>query len=180
MVRLVSYARLPHGFWKDWRKRVKALNPQAYRGRNHPRRGFNKPYLQGDEFDAVMNHNFSFACDEYFARDKTRIKASRFDRLLAQLREAYPACVAPAMQNLIDSHDTARFASHIVNGDRLDYRLFDDAYHPRQSRAENIDFDTGKPTAQQRRVQKLFVLFQMTYLGAPMIYYGDEAGVGSQ
>jgi glycosidase len=64
-----------------------------------------------------------------------------------------------------------------VNGDRLDYRLFDDAYHPRQSRAENIDFDTGKPTAQQRRVQKLFVLFQMTYLGAPMIYYGDEAGM---
>jgi len=169
---------LPHGFWKDWRKQVKSLNAQAYIvGEIIRDVDFNKPYLQGDEFDAVMNYNFAFACDEYFARDQTHIKASQFDRLLAQLREAYPACVAPAMQNLIDSHDTARFASHIVNGDRLDYRLFDDAYHPRQSRAVNVDFDTRKPDAQERRMQKLFVLFQMTYLGAPMIYYGDEAGM---
>jgi cyclomaltodextrinase len=169
---------LPHGFWKDWRGLVKSINPQAYIVAEIIRDvDFNKPYLQGDEFDAVMNYNFAFACDEYFAREKTRIKTSEFDRLLSELRDAYPACVAPAMQNLIDSHDTARFASHIVNRDRLDYRRFDDCYHPRQSRAENPAFDTRKPNAQERRIQKLFVLFQMTYLGSPMIYYGDEAGM---
>jgi glycosidase len=169
---------LPHGFWKDWRKLVKSINPEAYLvGEIIRDVAFNKAYLQGDEFDAVMNYNFAFACDEYFARDKTRIKAGQFDGLLAQLREAYPACVAPVMQNLIDSHDTARFASHIVNGDRLDYRYFDESYHPHQSRGNNRDFDTRRPGGRARRVQKLFVVFQMTYLGAPMIYYGDEAGM---
>lgn len=49
-------------------------------------------------------------------------------------------------------------------------------YH-RWSRAEHGEYDTRKPTAQERRAQKLFTLFQMTYPGAPMIYYGDEAGM---
>jgi glycosidase len=34
-----------------------------------------------------------------------------------------------------------------------------------------------KPNDRERRVQRLVVLFQVTYLGAPMVYYGDEAGM---
>ena len=79
------------------------------------------------------------------------------------------------MQNLFGSHDTARLASHAVNRDRLNYRDFDDSYHPRDSRAPL--FDTRKPNDHERALQRLFVLFQMTYLGAPMIFYGDEAGL---
>ncbi|MBM4162812.1 MAG: alpha-amylase, partial [Ignavibacteria bacterium] len=35
----------------------------------------------------------------------------------------------------------------------------------------------AKPTAGARQIQKLILLFQMTYVGAPMIYYGSEAGM---
>jgi glycosidase len=167
---------VPHGFWKDWRALVKSINPEAYLVAENIRDvAFNVPYLEGDEFDAVMNYNFAFACDEYFFRDTTRIATSRFDGLLRELREAYPACVAPVQQNLFGSHDTARLASHAVNRDRLDYRAFDETYHPRDSRAPL--FDTRKPNAHERHLHKLFALWQMTYLGAPLVYYGDEAGL---
>jgi cyclomaltodextrinase / maltogenic alpha-amylase / neopullulanase len=167
---------LPHGFWKHWRRTVKAIDPQAYLVAENIRDvAFNVPYLQGDEFDAVMNYNFAFACDEFFFRDRTRITARRFDALLRELREAYPDCVAPVMQNLFGSHDTARLASHALNRDRLDFRGFDETYHPRDSRAPH--FDTRRPDEHARALQRLFVLFQMTYLGAPMVYYGDEAGL---
>ncbi|KNZ33772.1 MAG: hypothetical protein AD742_05000 [Methylibium sp. NZG] len=167
---------LPHGFWKGWRTLVKQVNPQAYLVAENIRDvEFNTPYLQGDEFDAVMNYNFAFACDEFFFRDEQRITATEFDQKLAELRHAYPPCVAPVMQNLFGSHDTARLASHAVNRDKLDYRRFDEAYHPRDSRVPALD--ARKPDAHARALHKLFVLFQMAYLGAPMVYMGDEAGL---
>jgi glycosidase len=167
---------LPHGFWKGWRRLVKAINPRAYLVAEIIRDvGFNVPFLEGDEFDAVMNYNFAFACDEFFFRDRARITASRFDALLRELRDAYPPCVAPVQQNLFGSHDTARLASHAANRDRLVYRDFDGSYHPRAARVGHID--TGPPDAHARALQRLFVLFQMTSLGAPMVYYGDEAGM---
>jgi cyclomaltodextrinase len=187
---------LPHGFWKGWRALVKSINPQAYLVAENIRDvAFNAPYLEGDEFDAVMNYNFAFACDEFFFRDAQRISATEFDRKLKELREAYPPCVAPVMQNLFGSHDTARLASHAVNRDKLDYRSFDETYHPRDSRVRfaaprepsapaaaagsppETPFDPRKPNAAERSLQKLFVLFQMTYLGAPMIFHGDEGGL---
>jgi glycosidase len=167
---------LPHGFWKGWRALVKAINPDAYLVAENIRDvAFNVPYLEGDEFDAVMNYNFAFASDAFFFRDRKRISTSRFDALLRELREAYPACVAPVMQNLFGSHDTARMASHAVNRDRLDYGAFDATYHGHDSRAPHLD--TRKPDDHERTLQRLFVLFQMTTLGAPMVYYGDEAGM---
>jgi len=82
---------VPHGFWKDWRRLVKAINPQAYLVAENIRDvAFNKPFLEGDEFDAVMNYNFAFACDEYFFRDTTRISTSRFDTLLARTPRGLP------------------------------------------------------------------------------------------
>jgi cyclomaltodextrinase len=174
--RLDVAAWLPHRFWRDWRELVKALNPQAYLvAEIIDSVEFNQPYLRGDEFDAVMNYNFAFACDEFFLRDRTRLAAGEFDARLRHLREAYPACVAPVMQNLFGSHDTARLATHAQNRDRFDYRSFDATYHPHGSRAGQAD--TRRPDAHARALQRLLVFFQMTYLGAPMVYYGDEAGL---
>lgn len=42
---------------------------------------------------------------------------------------------------------------------------------------QNPDYKVRAPTAQERRLQRLVVLFQMTYVGAPMVYHGDEAGM---
>jgi len=52
---------IKHNFWKEWRKYVKQINPQAYlTAEIVDSIGVVKPYLQGDEFDAVMNYNLLF------------------------------------------------------------------------------------------------------------------------
>jgi glycosidase len=169
---------IAHPFWKAWRKHVKAINPDAYLTAElvdpPPKL---KPYLQGDEFDGVMNYNFSYACDEFFFQpDIHRISVTTFDRLLRELREAFPDGVAQVSQNLFDSHDTDRLASHIVNRGIGRYRDWG-VYHTLSKPLDNPEYCVRKPDAGDRHLQKLFVLFQMTYVGAPMIYYGDEVGM---
>ncbi len=56
-----------HGFWKDWRKHVKSINPDAYLTAELvlPMEQV-QPFLQGDEFDGEMNYNFAFTSAEFF------------------------------------------------------------------------------------------------------------------
>lgn len=165
-----------HPFWKDWSRNVRSINPQAYlTAEVIDTVEANKPYLQGDEFSAVMNYNFAFACTEFFFPTKDGISPTVFDGKLKTLREAYPAEVAYGMQNLMGSHDTARMASNIVNADLIGFR--DWSAYCDQARGRNPKYDTRAPDAAQRQRQKLAVVFQMTYVGAPMIYYGDEVGM---
>ena len=42
---------------------------------------------------------------------------------------------------------------------------------------DNPNYSPRKPQAEDIELQKLFVIMQMTYVGAPMIYYGDEVGM---
>lgn len=166
-----------HAFWKAWRKHVKSINPEAYLTAEivEPPKD-QLAYLAGDEFDAVMNYNFAFACAEFLVDEKNRITATEFDQRLRELREAYDPCVSYVQQNLFGSHDSNRLASHIVNRDRFRYRLWGDAFN--KSKVEtNPEYDPRKPNAEEIAIQKLFVVFQMTYLGAPMVYYGDEVGM---
>jgi cyclomaltodextrinase len=165
-----------HPFWKAWRQVVKNINPQAYLTAElfDPIEGL-KAYLQGDEFDAVMNYNFAFACADFFVGEKTRIKTSEFDRRLRELREAFPPGVAEVQQNLFSSHDTNRIGSHIVNRDRASWNNWGEYFE--FSKAQGGRYDTRKPTGEELMSQKLFAVFQMTYVGAPMIYYGDEVGM---
>jgi len=166
-----------HKFWKDWRKLVKSINPDAYLTGEvfvDSLKGF-KPYLKGDEFDAVMNYPFLYTCSEYFVNEKHKINTSEFDKLQRELREMYPECVSYVQQNLMDSHDTQRLSSHIVNKNLGLYRKWNE-FHP-LTKAENPEYDTRKPDESEKKIQKLMILFQMAYLGAPMVYYGDEAGM---
>ncbi|HOT97560.1 MAG TPA: glycoside hydrolase family 13 protein [bacterium] len=165
-----------HPFWKEWRQLVKQINPEAYlTAEVIDRIKVLQPYLQGDEFDAVMNYNFAFACVEFFVPDAQRIGVAEFDRRLAELRAAFPAGAAYVMQNLLDSHDTARIASLIVNRGRASYRDWAEFYE--FSKGSNPRMSTRKPGALEKQTQKLLALMQMCYVGAPMIYYGDEAGM---
>lgn len=171
----VAYC-INHAFWKDWRRHVRAINPEAYLVAEIVVSDQNAPYLQGDEFDAVMNYLWTFTCAEFFIETGHSIPPSEFDRRLRAERQAYPDCVAYGMQNLLTSHDTGRIASHIVNRDQLHYRDWN-AYSELTRPRRNPSFDTRRPTATERALHRLMVLFQMTYVGAPMIYYGDEAGM---
>lgn len=165
-----------HQFWKDWRKHVKSINPEAYlTAEVIDPIGILKPYLEGDEFDAVMNYNFAFACADYFIADKTKIKTIEFDKMLKQLREAFPSGVEYVQQNLFDSHDTNRLLSHIVNRDLGKYRDWGKYFG--LSKGDNHNYDTRKPNEREIQIAKLMIIFQMTYVGAPMVYYGDEVGM---
>jgi cyclomaltodextrinase / maltogenic alpha-amylase / neopullulanase len=165
-----------HPFWKKWRKVVKGVNPDAYITAEliDPVPEL-KPYLQGDEFDAVMNYNFAFASSDYFADEKTRISTTEFDRRLQELRDAFPPGVAEVQQNLFGSHDTDRIGSHIVNRDKEHANNWEAYFN--FSKVENGQYDPRKPTLEELASQKLFAVLQMTYVGAPMIYYGDEVGM---
>lgn len=165
-----------HQFWKDWRTQVKSINPEAYlTAEVIDPIDILKPYLEGDEFDAVMNYNFAFACADYFIADKTRVQTSEFDKMLKELRNAFPSGVEYVQQNLFDSHDTNRFLSHIVNKDLGRFRDWGKYFG--LSKGDNPNYDTRKPTANEIQIARLMILFQMTYVGAPMIYYGDEVGM---
>ncbi len=158
---------VPAPFWIDWRKHVKGINSNAYiTGEIW---GIATKYLQGDEWDAVMNYQFAMRAIHYFIDQKRKVPASEFDRQLKELLAAYPRQVDYVMQNLYDSHDTDRLANMIVNPDR-DYNQGDHIQ-------DGAHYDGAKPGASAYRVMKLMATFQMTFLGAPMIWYGDEAGM---
>ena len=164
---------LPHKFWKDWCSYVKSISSDAYLVGEIVT--ISPEYLQGDEFDALMNYPFVYCVSEFFVDNKNRVTASEFDKRLKELRDAYPIDVTMVMQNLIDSHDANRIASAILNPDR-EYRDWGN-YHSSSKIGNNKNYDLRKPNEHEKQVLKLIVLFQMTYIGAPMIYYGDEAGM---
>ncbi|MCK6614211.1 MAG: alpha-amylase [Ignavibacteriaceae bacterium] len=165
-----------HQFWKEWRVHVKSINPEAYLTAEVidtiPEV---QPYLTGDEFDAVMNYNFAFTSAEFFIQKKNKLTASQFDKTLKELRSAFPECVSYVQQNLFGSHDANRIGSHIVNADLGSYRNWGEYFG--LSKGENKNYNPRKPNEEEYAIQKLFAVFQMTYVGAPMLYYGDEAGM---
>jgi cyclomaltodextrinase len=166
-----------HPFWKDWRKWVRSINPNAYLTAElvYPIER-TRPYLKGDEFDATMNYNFAFIVHDFFVQDSTASTVTQFDSKLKELREAFGEGVALNMQNLMNSHDATRLASAVANPDG---KRFGDwgAYFNWSQKSNNRTYNARKPTAEQRQKQKLIIAFQMLYLGSPMFFYGDEAGM---
>lgn len=163
-----------HEFWKDWRKLVKGINPEAYlTAEVIDSVSKVKPYVEGDEFDAVMNYNFGFILADYFIGEN-RMSPSSLDKSLKNLREAFG--VDPLiMMNLFDSHDTNRMASHVVNQQKKKYHNWGEYFG--WSKAENKDYLTRKPNEKERSIQKMILAFMACYPGAPMMYYGTEAGM---
>ncbi len=103
-----------------------------------------------------------------------------FAEMIRERREEYESTVQYALQNLIDSHDTDRLASMIVNGNKHPYHdesRWDYDIGERVSPRHYDGYIVSAPNEQEREIQRLVALFQMTYLGAPMIYYGTEAGM---
>jgi cyclomaltodextrinase / maltogenic alpha-amylase / neopullulanase len=144
-------------FWQEFRQVVKSVNPEAYIVGEIVTEA--QHWLQGDQFDGVMNYQFTQACLGFFAGVKidrhlehnlmglpeTKVlDAQSFARRVAELLEIYPRQAVLAQLNLLGSHDMPRFLS-LAGGDLSALRLA--------------------------------TLFQMTYPGAPCIYYGDEIGM---
>jgi neopullulanase len=144
------------GFWREFRETVKSANPEAYICGEIW--GEAKRWLQGDQFDAVMNYLFMNATLSFFGARSLKtenghpelplepLNSTSFGSRIDHMLNLYPPEITQAMFNLIDSHDTAR-ALWILGEDKSALRLS--------------------------------VLFQMTMPGAPCVYYGDEVGLSS-
>jgi cyclomaltodextrinase / maltogenic alpha-amylase / neopullulanase len=164
-----------HPFWKDWHKFVRKINQNAYTTAEViDNLDVIKPYVVPDEFTALMNYNFSFFSSAFFISDKYRIKNSQFDSLLLTLQNGLGYDTFLKMQNLYDSHDTDRLGSRIVNRNLVSYLNWQKYFD--MSHGSDATYNTRKPNLAEHRLQMLMVTFQMTYPGAPMIYYGDEVG----
>ncbi|MBL8519760.1 MAG: hypothetical protein JNK75_03730 [Betaproteobacteria bacterium] len=141
---------VPDDFWREWRKAVKAVNPEAI---TIAETWFDaSKHLAGDMFDSTMNYIFRNAVIDY-------VKGGSAKALMANLeliREVYPVEAQFALMNLLSSHDVAR-TLHVLG------------YESDQTPAAQIE------EAKQRF--KLAVFLQMTHPGAPAIYYGDEVGM---
>lgn len=158
---------VPLPFWHEWCRYVRSINPDAYVVGEIWERA--DQWLDGRAFDAVMNYEFAKPAVNWVIDRANRISASEFDRRLAELRLAYPAECTYAMMNLLGSHDTDRIASMALNPDR--------PYNQQNREQDGARYDASRPGDAERAKQRLLALLQMTYVGAPMIYYGDEVGM---
>lgn len=173
--RLHAADRVPHGFWREFRRWVLAVNPEAYLVGEvfWEDWDFNKmwdpaPWLKGDELDAVVNYRFAAAARAFFLDRRNAISASELDARLAALRPAPPAS-GLATLNLLDSHDTDRLASQAVNPDR--------AYDHLVGPGDDPTYEVRAPRSEEARRARLAAVFQFAWPGAPLVYYGTEAGM---
>jgi len=175
--RLDVAEEVPKGFWREWNAHVREINPEAYTVSEVWEDA--SGYLEETGFSATMNyHGFAFPV-KGFLIDRA-IEPSRFAELLLERRSAHPPRVRGALQNLIGSHDTPRLATMVVNRADTGYAQpgrFDYDNGAVVDLRQNPDYKVRAPTAEEQRLQRLITLFQMTYVGAPMIYHGDEAGM---
>jgi len=146
-----------NSFWRTFRQVVKKANPDAYIVGEIWEDA--SRWLQGDQFDAVMNYLFTkallgFICGDSLALDLLaerqglsqvrRLSAAEFKQTIEGLLARYSPAVNEIQLNLLGSHDTPRILTMTKN---------------------NL------------AVVKLAALFLFTYPGAPCIYYGDEIGL---
>jgi cyclomaltodextrinase len=164
---------VPHGFWRAWRRLVKSINPDAYLTAEIVNRA--DEYLKGDEFDAVMNYMWLYPTLNFFAPHARGIPAAAIRRQLDELRKAYPDESTYVLQNLLDSHDVGRIASMLENArEPIDeFQKYFEASRVRHCPG----FVTTRPGPAAYQALRQALVFQMTYVGAPMLYYGTEVGM---
>jgi cyclomaltodextrinase len=145
-----------NSFWREFRQVVKGANPESYLCGEIWHEATR--WLQGDQFDGVMNYIFTRNALSFFGSktlrrdwihehiDLTPMNAEEFSKRIDHMHHLYPWEINYAQLNLLDSHDMPR-ALALLGEDKSALRLS--------------------------------VLFQMTMPGAPCIYYGDEIGLSS-
>lgn len=158
-----------HYFWQEFRKAVKEANPQAVILAEHY--GETKAWLQGNEWDSVMNYDAFMEPVTWFLTGMEKHSDDFRGDLLGNPESFWGAMKhhsasfsMPSWQtamNQLSNHDHSRFLT------RTNHKV---------GRTGTLG-----PEAANEGVNKAVfmeaVVIQMTWIGAPAIYYGDEAGV---
>ena len=158
-----------HIFWENFRKAVKSANPQALILAEHY--GDPGEWLQGDEWDSGMNYDafmepltwFLTGMEKHSDERRTDLWGNA-DNFVNTMNHFMASMLTPSLQvamNELSNHDHSRFltrTNHIVG---------------RVAQLGSKAAEEGINLAVMREA----VAVQMTWVGAPTVYYGDEAGV---
>lgn len=158
-----------HEFWKKFRKVVKEANPNAIILAEHY--GNAKEWLQGDEWDTIMNYDafmepvtwYLTGMEKHSDGQKPELcgNAEAFVQSMKhQMLQMYTPSLLVSM-NELSNHDHSRF---LTRTNRMVGRVSHLGY---EAAEKNVD----------EAVMREAVIMQMTWMGAPTVYYGDEAGV---
>ena len=158
-----------HKFWQDFRKAVKEANPNAIILAEHY--GSTRDWLQGNEWDTVMNYDAFMEPVTWFLTGMEKHSDDFRENLLGNAESFWGAMIhhsssftTPTWQvamNELSNHDHSRFLT------RTNHKV---------GRTNTL----GPRAAEEgtnKAVMREAVVIQMTWPGAPTIYYGDEAGV---
>lgn len=158
-----------HHFWQEFRRVVKEANPEAIILAEHY--GNTREWLQGNEWDTVMNYDAFMEPVTWFLTGMEKHSDDFREDLLGNAESFWGAMkhhtsnfAMPSWQvamNELSNHDHSRFLT------RTNHKV---------GRINTI----GSEAAGQDINKAVFreaVVMQMTWMGAPTIYYGDEAGV---
>ena len=105
---------ISHGFWKEFRKQVKTFKEDALIvGENW---FYSPSYLQGDEWDSLMNYHFRDAVIGFVGEGK--LTATEFAGKMGFMRGTIHPETYDVLWNLIDCHDTPRFMHLVKNAKR--------------------------------------------------------------
>lgn len=162
-------AEYNHGFWKKFRKIVKEANPEALILAEHY--GNAQDWLNGYEWDTIMNYNAFMEPVSYFLtgmeKHSDEFKASLIgnsEYFEDTMKRGMSEFLTPSLQcsmNQLSNHDHSRFLT------RTNHRV---------GRVEKLGHKAAE-TGVMEEVLRMAVVIQMTWPGAPTLYYGDEAGV---
>lgn len=158
-----------HEFWKKFRTAVKAANPNALILAEHY--GDPSEWLQGDEWDSVMNYDafmepitwFLTGMEKHSDESREELRGNT-DNFVGSIMHHMANMLTPSLQvamNELSNHDHSRFltrTNHMVG--RVEQL---------GPQAANEYVNLG--------IMREAVVMQMTWVGAPTVYYGDEAGV---
>lgn len=162
-------AEYNHHFWHEFRRNVKEANPNAIVLAEHY--GDPTEWLKGDQWDTVMNYDAFMEpltwfltgvekhSDEY--RGDLIGNADAFFGSMRHYMTRFNTQSLQVAMNELSNHDHSRFltrTNHQVG--RISSRGADAAN-------EGVN----------KNLFRMAVLMQMTWPGAPTIYYGDEAGL---
>ena len=158
-----------HAFWKKFRAEVKKIKSDALIIAEHY--GDPAAWLRGDEWDTVMNYDafmepltWFFTGMEKHSDDFHLGMLGNADTFVNSMTYHMSRLMAPSLQtamNELSNHDHSRFLT------RTNHKVGRIAKLGAQAASEGVD------TAVMREA----VIMQMTWPGAPTVYYGDEAGV---
>ena len=158
-----------HQFWKKFRKAVKEANPNALILAEH----YGNPgaWLQGDEWDTVMNYDafmepitwYLTGMEKHSDGQKPELcgNAECFvNTMKYQMTNLYTPSLMVSM-NELSNHDHSRF---LTRTNRM------------VGRVSHLGYEAASCNVNEA-VMREAVIMQMTWMGAPTVYYGDEAGV---